>query len=247
MSQFFSQHGEDAILSRLFPTANGTCVEVGANDGIKFSNSYYFEKKGWRCILVEPTAELCERIRKSRNSIIFECAASDVEGEAVFHIAEGVDLYSSLEQQSTMANFMSSENVHIKDVTVKTRRLDSILLESDIKNIDFISIDVEGHEISVLNGFSINRWKPRIVIIEDGTDLNETPVSVFMKEHGYVRFYRSGGNDWYASPEEHRHRSFIRLILSRHWSFVGLAKAWLPVFIRRPMTLVLRSKRGLFN
>jgi FkbM family methyltransferase len=241
MSKFFSQHGEDIILERLFPSTNGTCVEVGANDGITFSNSYHFEKKGWKCILIEPTAELCEGIRKVRNAMLFECAASNVEGEAVFHVAEGVELYSSLEKNCTMKNMIASDNLNIKDVTVKTRRLDDILKESNIKNIDFISIDVEGHEISVLHGFTINQWKPRIAIIEDATDLAETPVSDFMKDHGYIRFYRTGGNDWYASPAELRHRSLARLILSRQWGLKGLAKAWLPAFLRRPLTLALRK------
>ena len=245
MHKFFAQYGEDVILARLFPGRNGTCVEVGANDGMKFSNTYHFEKKGWTCVLVEPTAELCERIRKFRSALLFECAASEVDGEAIFYVAEGADLYSSLETKCTMENIIASQNVKIKNVRVNTRRLDNILEESNIRNIDFMSIDVEGHEISVLKGFSIERWQPRIVIIEDPTDLTETPVSKFMKERSYVRFYRAGGNDWYASPAESRHRSFFKLVFSRHWGLVGLAKAWLPDYIRRPLTLALRSRRTL--
>lgn len=239
--QFYSQYGEDVILSHLFSEVTGTCVEVGANDGVKFSNSYYFEKIGWKCILVEPTPCLCSAIRKVRNSILFECAASDMDGEATFHVAEGVDLYSSLESSSTMASSLAKDGVKIIDVKVKTKRLDDILAESKVTSIDFISIDVEGHEISVLKGFSIDRWRPKIVIVEDATDLADTPVSQFMSEHGYIRFYRAGGNDWYASPAETRYRSFVKLILSRRWNFAGLIKAWMPLCIRRPLVLALRS------
>jgi FkbM family methyltransferase len=244
MTKYYSQYGEDVILARLFPGGSGTCIEVGANDGVMFSNSYHFEQIGWRCILIEPTPTLCAAIRKVRNSTLFECAASDIEGEAVLHIAGGAELYSSLEANSTMADTISRNGVAISDVAVKTRRLDDMLVESNVTEIDFISIDVEGHEISVLKGFSIQQWKPRIVIIEDATDLMDTPVSRFMSEHEYVRFYRAGGNDWYASPAESRHRSLIKLLLSRKWRGVGLIKAWLPAYIRRPVISALRFMRA---
>lgn len=243
MEMFHSQHGEDVLLARMFPHHNGVCVEVGANDGVTFSTSFYFEKIGWKCILVEPTPRLCSEIRAIRSSIVFECAASDANGEATFHVAEGIELYSSLEKNSNMETCMAAANVRITELKVTTRLLDDILLESGISRIDFISIDVEGHEISVLRGFSIARWLPKIAIIEDSTDLADTPVSIFMKEHGYVRFYRSGGNDWYASPAMPQYRSFTSLILSQGWSYAGLLKAWLPTWIRRPATLTLRAMR----
>jgi hypothetical protein len=59
-STFHSQFGEDQILARLFAdTKVGTCVDVGAHDGIQLSNSYYFEQIGWHCVLVEPAPHLC--------------------------------------------------------------------------------------------------------------------------------------------------------------------------------------------
>ena len=241
--RFYSQYGEDAILARIFPGLTGTCVEVGANDGVTFSNSYYFEQLGWKCILVEPTPHLCAKIRDVRKSKLYACAASDAEGEAILYVVKGADVYSSLEVDSTKADRLENDSVKIVDIRVKTRRLDDILSESKVDNIDFISIDVEGHEISVLKGFSIKLWLPKIAIIEDDTDLTDTPVCRYMQEHGYVRFYRTGGNDWYASPNENQFRSLPRLLLSRKWRLTGLAKAWLPVGIRRFLTLALRTIR----
>ena len=52
----------------LFSNKIGTCIEVGAYDGISGSNSYYFEQKGWNCLCVEPNKEAfdkCQKIRKN--------------------------------------------------------------------------------------------------------------------------------------------------------------------------------------
>ncbi len=55
-----------------------------------------------------------------------------------------------------------------------------MLEEADISHIDFISIDVEGHEFIVLGGIDLNRWKPRIVLLEDNKDLSDDTVSRHM-------------------------------------------------------------------
>ena len=52
---FYGQHREDEFLNTLFPQQHiGVCIEVGAYDGTSGSNTYFFEKKGWRALCVEP-------------------------------------------------------------------------------------------------------------------------------------------------------------------------------------------------
>ena len=41
-----------------------------------------------------------------------------------------------------------------------------MLVKNNIKNIDFLTIDVEGHEIDVLKGFDIKKYSPNLVVIE---------------------------------------------------------------------------------
>ena len=70
---YYSQFGEDEILEWLFADrATGVAVEVGANDGVHGSTTLTFEKKGWQCILVEPTPQLVEAIRASRGFVQIE-------------------------------------------------------------------------------------------------------------------------------------------------------------------------------
>lgn len=98
--------------------------------------------------------------------------------------------------------------------------------------IDFISIDVEGHELEVLKGFSLRKYNPRIVLIEDNSNQTNFAVQIHMKSNGYELFNRTGVNDWYVKqcdkelfiPEqasafqEGREKAYIENLLALHLS-----------------------------
>ena len=168
---YYSQFGEDAILSRIFPGHRGSCVEVGANDGIADSMTYFFEKRGWQCVLVEPNPELCRRIRATRSAVLHECAASSTSGTATLHVAEGAERahgVSTLCEDEDSLERIEGYGFTTRPVQVRTRRLDDILEESKLEpGIEFISIDVEGHEYEVLQGLALERWRPKVLVIEE--------------------------------------------------------------------------------
>jgi len=157
------------------------------------------------------------------------------------HIAEGHDLFSSLESRSTMAEELGRHQAAITAVSVRVRPLDAMLAEVNAGPIDFVSIDVEGHEIAVLRGFDLNRWRPRVMLIEDKSDLNVTEVERHMSERGYRRFYRSGGNDWYVSTESIGPYFIIRMILGGQADWRGFLKVWMPRSLVRLMLIFRRS------
>jgi FkbM family methyltransferase len=199
---YYSQFGEDEILEWLFADrATGVAVEVGANDGVHGSTTLTFEKKGWQCILVEPTPQLVEAIRKVRTARVFPCAASDKQGTATFHVASGGHLAHSL--SSLSANEVQKQGVTLQPIEVPLRRLDDILAEANLSPIDFITIDVEGHEPAALAGLTLSRWKPGIVLIENNSNTT-APSDRAAAEHlanaGYTFFLRTGVNDWYIDP-----------------------------------------------
>jgi FkbM family methyltransferase len=239
--KWYSQYGEDALLAKIFDGVKGLCVEVGANDGIMYSNTKHFEEAGWQCILVEPTPNLCSKIRENRRCRLFECAASSNEGEMMLHVAVEHDLFSSLESHSTMAEELGRHQATIKSVPVRVRPLDAMLTEADAQSIEFVSIDVEGHEMAVLGGFDLNRWRPCVVLIEDKSDLVVTDVERHMLDRGYRRFYRSGGNDWYAKPGRIGVYFMLQMLIADRAELRGLLKVWLPRPIVRFILLTRRS------
>lgn len=242
---FYSQHLEDEVLAYLLPQSAGTCVEVGANDGVTYSTTKHFEEKGWKCVLIEPAPSLCEKIRQSRTGQLYQCAASDRVGETTFRFMPSQPMYSSLEARPTMHE--EFEAAPISELRVKTRRLDDILDEAGVRNIDFITVDVEGHELSALAGFSLARWHPSVIIVEDRTDLGETAVSAFIRQSGYRRFYRSGGNDWYAQEGQVPIRKMAVLAFTGKVKLSGLLKSWLPGAIRKQVVLGARKIRDLMR
>lgn len=200
---FYSQFGEDEILASIFlDKPLGLCVEVGANDGRTGSTTLFFEQRGWNCVLVEPNPELCIQLRAERKAFVAECAASNEEGEAVLNVGEGGDLahgVSTIESSDAALATLHGYGFRSRPLTVPTQRLDTVLEESGFDGpIDFVSIDVEGHELNVLKGFSIERWQPRIVIIEDNAVFQDREVRDYMVQRGYHPFRRTGVNDWFA-------------------------------------------------
>lgn len=204
--QFFAQFGEDRLLARLFGTDTPqTCVEVGANDGVTGSVTLHFERAGWPCILVEPNPALCARLREERNAFLFAGAASREAGTATLMLAEGGELAhaaSSLQPGAEAA--IRRQGFSFRPVEVETAPLDAILERAGAKpgEIAFVSIDVEGHEAAVLDGFTLSRWRPRVLIIEDNTLLFGNTIHRQLAASGYVRFRRTGVNDWYGRTDD---------------------------------------------
>lgn len=199
----YAQFGEDALLRDLFPRgATRTVVDVGANDGITGSNSLLLEQAGWRCLLIEPNPLLARRLRECRRGEVFECALSDHEGRATLRIVEGgpgADGLSSLESAASDHRRLKANGFTTRSVEVNIKRLDTLLEEAQIPGtIDVLSIDVEGHEATVLSGFDIRRWHPRLVVIEDNSDYADPIIPGIMRRSGYRRVFRSGVNAWYA-------------------------------------------------
>lgn len=213
--KFFSQYGEDKLLYKLFnKRETGFCIEVGGYDGITGSTTLFFEKLGWKCLIVEPMAEFCEKIRKVRNCELVQAAASDESGEATFHVAEGVETLSTLEQDKSHASRVQWEGGQLKEIKVNKLKLDEILSNLKVKEIDFISIDVEGHEMSVLRGLSLQIYQPLIIIIEDNSHGLNREVKRYLAKFGYARFNITGCNDWYARESDKSLVSPVRIALT---------------------------------
>lgn len=196
---YYAQFGEDRLLDKIFNKQQGCCIEVGGFDGVTGSNTYFFEKRGWQCLVVEPMPEFCEKIRAARSCEVAEIAASDKAGEVQFYVAVGVETLSTMEKsEDHFSRIKNLSQQEVKNITVKTARLDDILLERGMIDVDFLTIDVEGHEMPVLAGMAFDTITPRIIIIEDNSHGLDRQVNRFMRSKSYVRFRKTGCNDWYA-------------------------------------------------
>jgi len=256
---FNGQFGEDSILAEIFagqPT--GRCAEIGAYDGLTGSATLHFERAGWECLLVEPNPDCAEQIRAGRRCVVKECAASSEEGTTVLFVAERVEQMSTVEPDDDHHRWIREAGGAITPIDVRTARLDDLLEEAGFPELEFLTIDVEGHELSVLEGFSLERYRPRVVIIEDNSIDGDSRVGRHMADRGYVHFKRTGVNEWYARSSdgelvrEDEIRRFERAKRVERWDGRRRRLAnriatdvgrWLPEPIRRPMRALFELVR----
>jgi FkbM family methyltransferase len=186
---------EQRLVGRFFDGTPGFFVEVGANHPQKDSQTWHLEQSGWTGILIEPEPQLADQLRKSRRATVIEVACSSPENvgrRLPFYVAGAL---SSLDRHR-MAPGSRPETV----IEVPVRILDDILASVGAPQpIDFISIDVEGHEIEVLQGFDFARWRPRLVLLED--HVGDLGKHRFMKTTGYRLVRRTGFNGWYVPAD----------------------------------------------
>jgi FkbM family methyltransferase len=223
-----SQFNEDLYLVEIFKGNTGVIVDVGANDGDFGSNSMLLESLSWDTILIEPNPDLCDYINAHRKpSYLFQYAASSKEGEVKLYLVDGNALahgLSTLEPTKENLERMQENNFTYRKVKVTAKTLDTMLTDTKIQKFDVISIDVEGHELDVLKGLSLDRWEPTILIIEDNSIYTSNEVSTYMKKLGYARFFRTGVNDWYARKEN---KEFINWKNILHYNLVKFkAMTW---------------------
>lgn len=147
---------------------DGTFVEVGAYDGVTYSHTIGLAKIGWRGVYIEPVPELAEKCRKNheehRGITVLECACASENGIGRIY----VDEHSCC--GSTMNPIVTKNNQGLfqgRQVQVELRRLDTLLMQEEIDpGFDLFSIDVEFAECEVLKGFDVDRWRPKMIIIE---------------------------------------------------------------------------------
>ncbi|QEF99481.1 hypothetical protein Mal15_35460 [Stieleria maiorica] len=196
-----SQHGEDAWLWEQFDfKPEGRYVEVGGHDGRTFSNSYFFECIGWDGIVIEANPALAESCRQTRPqaTVVHAAVVSDpVVQEIEFMIpqgAPGVSLLGFTREDPSHVQRIRNEGGEIQKVSVPAVTLDAVLTKHPIETIDFVSIDIEGAEMDCLQGFNIDRWQPRFVLIEDNSGGLNATVPQYMQSKGYGLLRRIGCN-----------------------------------------------------
>ena len=174
------EFGIDMMLEDKLPHRDGFYVELGANDGVGFSNSYYFEvNKGWKGVLIEPAPNLylsCVK-RRGANNVVFcnACVPFDYKEEFVrmkycdsMTISDNLDLNIGdhdkfVESGEQFLN--EGESTFI--FGAKSATLNSLLEEAEAPAlIDFLSLDVEGAALEVLRGVDFSKYNFRYMVIE---------------------------------------------------------------------------------
>ena len=169
----------------------GIFVDVGANRPARRNQTWFLECQGWSGLLIEPNPGLCQLLRAQRplsRTIQAAVCGPGEEGEAELHLAVD-DAKSSLRPEWDHA--LTGTRIR-----VATRTLDSILAEAGLGRIDFLSLDVEGMELSALRGLDLERYQPGLILLED--HFYDHRKHSYLRGRNYKLVKRTGYNNWYV-------------------------------------------------
>jgi FkbM family methyltransferase len=172
MIQYYSQSKQDEwVIKTLNQKKNGFFIDVGAYDGVESSNTLTLEKFfDWRGICIEGNPFSFSKLKYSRLSKNIYVAVSNYNGDG----------------------FFGEDRISNHGYAVQIRSLKSILSEIEVPNIiDYISLDIEGHELQALEGFDFEKYHVNLLTVEHNSYLEgeerKNKICEFLTSKGFER------------------------------------------------------------
>lgn len=167
----YSQNQEEKAILDYFNTPGqvkimGTFIDVGANDGVTFSNTRALALVGWKGVFVEPSPRAFERLKTLYNGhkgfYLYEYAIDSHNGKKI--LWESGPLCSAADD-GLVSTFHQHEKerfqktVKYEPVEVKTFRWKTFLNRLKVKKFDFVSLDTEGCDLAILEQMDLTDVK----------------------------------------------------------------------------------------
>jgi FkbM family methyltransferase len=190
----FSQDGEDVVLAELFnDKSEGFYVDVGAHHPQRFSNTYIFYLKGWKGINIDAMPKSMEIFNVLRpHDINLEIPISD-KSEVLTYYEFDESALNSFSLPLSQERITTSKYKIIAETQLKTLTLAEVLDKylPPEQTIDFLSIDVEGLDYPVLSSNNWDKYKPKVILVEDLElsslkNISTSKVCLFLEERGYI-------------------------------------------------------------
>lgn len=174
--EYYSHQGQDALVHRLFfankPKKSGFFVDLGAFDGITWSNSLFFEQRlGWDGLCVEASPSQHRLYcANGRRAPCLNVAVGDHDGEAQFlEVTAGLTMMNGLVETLNPGHraVIDAEGCPVETIAVPVRRLDGLLRERGIRHVDFLTADIEGGERAVVESLDPAEFTVDVLCLEN--------------------------------------------------------------------------------
>lgn len=205
----------DELLYQLFFRAplktNGTFIETGAGNGVKASNTLFFEEQlGWSGLLIEGSTEnFVQLVRGGRRQRAVKTFSAVCEraGSAKF-VGDGL---AAGAVEDMTRHHIESWGRHFKNLEVydvPCERMEVLVRRAGIgRVVDLWSIDVEGGEWRALNSFDWKGYNVRVVVIEMGRSCfvrGQNRCEMLLREKGFCRVAKRAVNEYWTSDANFR-------------------------------------------
>lgn len=193
-ANFYGQFGQDKwIMGSVFPgVKDGYFVDIGAGDGIRYSNSKALEDLGWKGVAVEPLPTGWE----TRKCLLFKEVLSNKKGEVVkFRVADG---WSGIDSDLGLLKEKVKDAPLVEFVT--TTVADILEKAKAPPFIHYVSLDTEGAEYLILQAFPFSKYKVGALTIEHNfEEPKRTNIRKLLESNGYRFVKQQIVDDWYVS------------------------------------------------
>jgi|694.fasta_scaffold39783_7 FkbM family methyltransferase len=198
-----SQLGQDLwVLEKLNWKQGGFFVEFGATDGVLLSNTWLLEKSfQWQGICAEPNPKFFEQLRRNRTCHLSSACVHRASGEKMRFVL--ADVYGGLadyakDDEHFAKRVAYEENGEVMEV--ETISLMDLLDQYNApRKIDYLSIDTEGSEFTILEGIDWERYRFSCITVEHNFAAQRQQISTLLLANGYVQ-HEAQWDDWYFKP-----------------------------------------------
>jgi len=205
--KYYGQYQQDKYLDQLFKKkTKGVFIDIGAHDGLTFSNSLFFEKeRNWTGTCFEPIPEIFQKLNEARTCVKVNGCISEKTGVEKFLRVRGE--FVDTEMLSGLVNKYDPRHLERIDreikqyggskeeIEVKCYNINDLLSENKFNHVDFFTIDTEGNEMSILKTINFKAFDIDILLVENNYQTKE--MNDFMVSQGYKRIKKIGHDEVY--------------------------------------------------
>jgi FkbM family methyltransferase len=191
----FSQAGEDMVVKFVFQylgIKEVTYLDVGANDPVNNNNTYFFYRKGYKGVLVEPNVAYTEQLRsvRPRDTTLAAGIGFAAAKEADYYVMTQDALNTFSKEEADHQVKASKGEVAIKEVVkVPLLSINDVMGEHFKGAPAFLSIDTEGLDLAILKSIDYGRFRPKVICAETlfpRTTRTRPEIAEFLATQGYV-------------------------------------------------------------
>lgn len=198
-AEYHSQAEQDRYLNEHFfhGKRNGVFLDIGAYDGITISNSYFFEEElGWKGLCIEPMPRAFKQLKFNRSCEVLNCLVGSYNGTASFLEIDAKD-FPELAMLSGEQHFFDEARLAAIESLVAQyhgkyqilpmpiKKLNDILYEHQLFDIDYLSIDIEGNELDVLSALDFDIFRIHVMTVENNARETNQQIRLFMESKGF--------------------------------------------------------------
>jgi FkbM family methyltransferase len=210
----YAQNYEDVILNRIFQhKQKGIYVDIGAYHPYEKSVTCLFSKRGWTGVNIDLCRENISRFEIHRPQDTNICSAVGSKScKEDFYVQRGT---TRTTKDKALGQAYKNRGVEVKVESHNVLTLTELLSKTNIKDIDFLSVDVEGSELDVFSGINFDIYKPTVILAEATYPETSIPNwkdwNHILESAGYDCVYFDGLNRFYIQKNNSKLKDFFKV------------------------------------